>query len=181
MRRVRGPARAVIATRGRWRDRAFSARSATVLIETRTGAQAPILVYSCTLRTSHGSLHSLFGYHKPHHGKTVPHRHTVGTLGLGACQGRKGHQNRACPLLPAHRRSRPPLPFRVPAWMTSKQPLIRQDRHLPAAALLLGACDLPSTMQSSQRQPEKQGAGREAHLTAAVHARVTPSAPRCPR
>ena len=52
------------------------------MIETRTGAQAPILVYPCTLRTSHGSLHSLYGHHKPHHGKTVPHSHTVGTLGL---------------------------------------------------------------------------------------------------
>ena len=70
------------------------------LIETRTGAQAPILVYSCTLRTSHGSLHSLYGHHKPDHGKTVPHSHTVGTLGLEAYQGRVGHRNRAPPSAP---------------------------------------------------------------------------------
>ena len=50
---------------------------------------------------------------KPHHGKTVPHCHTVGTLGLEAYQGRKGHRNRARPL------SSPPtggLARHLPAW-----------------------------------------------------------------
>ena len=178
--RVRDPARAVIARRGRWRDWHFRPFS-TVLSETRTGARAPILAFSCTLRTSHGRQYSLYGHHKPHSDIITRHHHAAWSSGSWAHLARESRAYRDLSCWYARITRARPLPSPAPARKRSIQPLTRQDRHLLPAALLLGARDLRSTKQSSQKQPQKQEKERAAHHTVVMHARASSSTPRCPR